>query len=113
MKANGGADTAVVSFALRNTGSRAGAEVAQLYVGDPSAAGEPPQQLKAFQKVFLQPGQSQTVTMSLDPRAFAIWDTGKHGWVVPGGTYRILVGSSSRDIRLQGTANVAKKVLGP
>jgi beta-glucosidase len=113
VKANGGADTAVVSFALRNTGSRAGAEVAQLYVGDPSAAGEPPQQLKAFQKVFLPPGQSQTVTLSLDLRAFAIWDATKHGWVVPGGTYRILVGSSSRNIRLQGTANVAKKVLGP
>ncbi len=113
VKANGGADTATVSFTLKNTGSRAGAEVAQLYLGDPASAGEPPQQLKAFQKVFLQPGQSQTVTLTLDPRAFAIWDTGKHGWVVPGGTYRILVGSSSRDIRLQGTANVAKKVLGP
>ncbi|HEX3453155.1 MAG TPA: fibronectin type III-like domain-contianing protein, partial [Gaiellaceae bacterium] len=62
---------------------------------------------------FLQPGQSQTVTLTLDPRAFAIWDTGNHGWVVPGGTYRFLVGSSSRDIRLHGTANVAKKVLGP
>jgi beta-glucosidase len=113
VKANGGAETATVSFTLANTGRRAGAEVAQVYVGDPASAGEPPQQLKAFQKVLLQPGQSQTVTVTLDPRAFAVWDTGRHAWVVPGGIYRILVGSSSRDIRLQGTANVARKVLGP
>jgi len=63
--------------------------------------------------VSLQPGETKTVGLTLDPRAFAVWDTAKHTWVVPGGAYRILVGSSSRDIRLQGTVNLAKKVLGP
>jgi beta-glucosidase len=101
------------SFSLKNTGARAGAEVAQVYVGDPAAAGEPPKQLKAFQKVFLTPGQSQTVSVALDPRAFAVWDTSGHAWVVPGGRYTVMVGSSSRDIRLQGTVSVPKKVLGP
>jgi beta-glucosidase len=113
LKASPATDTVAVAFTLENTGSRAGAEVTQVYVGDPQAAGEPPQQLKGFQKVSLQPGESRSVALILDPRAFAVWDTGKHVWVVPGGTYRILVGSSSRDIRLQGTVNLAKKVLGP
>jgi beta-glucosidase len=107
------ADTVFALFSLKNTGSRAGAEVAQVYVSDPSSAGEPPQQLKGFQKVYLQPGESRSVGLTLEPRAFAVWDTGKHTWIVPGGTYKILVGSSSRDIRLQGTVNLMKKVLGP
>src|SRR5207247_8945526 len=64
--------------------------------------GEPPKQLKGYQKVFLQPGQTSLITLTLDPQAFAYWNTAQSGWAVGGGTYRILVGSSSRDIRLQG-----------
>jgi len=63
--------------------------------------------------VFLTPGQAQTVGLTLDPRAFAVWDTSRHAWVVPGGKYTVSVGSSSRDIRLQTTVNLPKKVLGP
>jgi beta-glucosidase len=102
-----------VTFTLQNTGRRPGAEVAQVYVGYPATAGEPPKQLKGYQKVFLQPGQSAPVSITLEPNAFAIWDTSQNGWLVPGGTYQLLVGSSSRDIRLQGSVSVGKKTLGP
>lgn len=91
-----------VSFTVRNTGARAGAEVAQLYVDDPAAAGEPPKQLKGFDKVFLRPGKSARVTLTLTPRSFSIWDSASQAWHVTPGLYRILVGASSRDIRLRG-----------
>jgi len=97
-----------VSFTVTNTGTRPGAEVPQVYVGDPPSSGEPPKQLKGYQKVFLQPGQSAPVSLTLDPRSFAYW---QNGWIVGGGTYAILVGSSSRDIRLQTTVNLGKKLL--
>jgi beta-glucosidase len=102
-----------VAFTLKNTGTRPGAEVAQVYVGDPPSSSEPPKQLKSYQKVFLQPGQTSQVSLTLDPRAFAYWATSQNGWAIGGGTYTLLVGSSSRDIRLQGTVNVGKKTLGP
>jgi beta-glucosidase len=102
-----------VAFTLKNTGTRPGAEVAQVYVSDPPSSGEPPKQLKGYQKVFLQPGQTGQVSLTLDPRAFAYWATSQNGWAIGGGTYTILVGSSSRDIRLQGTVTVGKKTLGP
>jgi len=63
--------------------------------------------------VFLQPGESRIVSLSPDPHAFAVWDTGKHAWIVPGGKNTVLVGSSSRDIRLQAAISVPKRVLGP
>jgi beta-glucosidase len=66
--------------------------------------------LKGCQKVFLHPGQSSAVTVTLDPRAFAYWQS---TWLIGGGTYKILVRSSSRDIRLQGAVNLGKKTLGP
>jgi beta-glucosidase len=102
-----------VSFSLKNTGTRTGAEVAQVYVGDPSTAGEPPKQLKSYRKVLLEPGQAQTVSLSLDPRSFAVWDTGRHAWVVPGGKYTVSIGSSSRDVRLSAPVSVPRRVLGP
>ena len=91
-----------VSFVVRNTGARAGAEVAQLYIDDPAAAGEPPKQLKGFDKVFLRPGKSRRVTIPLTPRSFSVWDSVSQRWRVRSGAYRILVGASSRDIRLRG-----------
>jgi beta-glucosidase len=81
---------------VRNTGDREGAEVVQLYVGFPPSAGEPPRVLKAFRKVRLDPGQRATVTLSLDRRDLSVW---RGGWVSPAGRYRLMVGSSSRDIR--------------
>jgi beta-glucosidase len=94
-----------VSFTLTNTGTRAGAEIAQLYLGFPSEAGEPPKQLKGFQKVTLGAGASQTVTFTLTPDDLSIWKvtpTNKY-WAITTGTYSVYVGSSSRDIRLTGS----------
>ena len=94
---------ASVTFTVTNTGSRAGAEVAQVYVGDPAAVGEPPKQLKGFGRVSLNPGRSATVTVPLDAMSFAHWDTSKHAWAVSAGTYEVTVGGSSRDIAGQGS----------
>ena len=84
---------------MTNTGNLDGSEVAQLYVGFPSAAGEPPQQLKGFQKVRLIPGQSAAVSFPLNDRTFSTWDVASHSWVIQSGTFTFAVGSSSRDIR--------------
>ena len=81
--------------------------VAQLYVGDPAAAGEPPRQMKGFQKVRLAPGQTTTVTFQLDPgSAFAYWNTHGGRWTVADGSYRIMVGDSSAALPLAATVHV-------
>ncbi|MEU4519614.1 glycoside hydrolase family 3 C-terminal domain-containing protein [Amycolatopsis sp. NPDC024027] len=94
-------DGATATFTLRNTGNRAGAEVAQLYVGFPSAAGEPPRQLKGFERVSLAPGQAQRVTIRLDARDFSVWDTATHAWQPARGAFTVSVGGSSRSLPLQ------------
>jgi beta-glucosidase len=91
---------ATATFTITNTGTRPGAEVGQVYVGFPAVAGEPPKQLKGFQKVSLQPGQSQTVTIPLDGRAFSYWNASTQAWTIPGGTFTVMVGDSSRDLPL-------------
>jgi len=95
--------TATVTATVRNAGSRAGSEVAQLYVGHPAADGEPPRQLKGFQRVTLDPGASATVTFRVAARDLAHWDTGTHAWVTTAGAYAISVGNSSRNLPLTGT----------
>lgn len=89
---------------MTNTGRQAAAEVAQLYVGSPAAAHEPPRQLKAYTKVSLAPGRSRSVTLTLDLSSLASWDNSDTGWVLHNGTYRIYVGDSSRSLPL--TADV-------
>ncbi len=94
--------TVVVEADVRNTGKTAGAEVVQLYVGFPSTAvPEPPKQLEGFEKVFLKPGATQHVRLSIDARALSYWDVKSHGWRVAPGHYTIALGSSSRLIRLR------------
>ncbi len=91
-----------VSFKLTNTGSVDAAEVAQLYVGQLSArVARPQKELRAFEKVFLRAGESKMVTLSLDSRAFAFYSTNIRDWYVDNDNYRISIGSSSADIRLQ------------
>jgi beta-glucosidase len=97
-----------VSFDVTNTGSRAGSEVAQVYVGQPAATAEPPKNLRGFAKVALNPGQRQRVTVTLDERSFQAWTT---GWQTTAGSYQIQVGASSRDIRL--TGSVTERGSGP
>jgi beta-glucosidase len=104
-----GGDQATVSVRVANTGKRAGAEVAQLYLGFPSAAEEPPKLLRGFEKVALKAGESKVVTMKLDKDTLSAWDTETHGWTVYPGTYSVMVGSSSRDIRLKGAFTVAPR----
>jgi beta-glucosidase len=104
-----GGDQATVSVRVANAGTRAGAEVVQLYLGAPAAAQEPPKQLRGFEKIFLKPGESKVVTLKLDKDSFAAWDAETHGWNVHPGTYSVMVGSSSRDIRLKGALTIASK----
>ena len=104
-----GGDEAVVKARITNTGKREGAEVVQLYLGSPAAAQEPPKQLKGFEKIMLKPGEGRIVTMKLDRNSLAAWDTESHAWRVYPGTYSIMVGSSSRDIRLKGAFTVGTR----
>jgi beta-glucosidase len=99
---------ASVSFKIKNVGPREAAEVAELYVGDSHASvPRPAKELKGFAKVNLRPGESKQVTLSLDRRAFSYFDAAKHDWHAEPGDFAILIGSSSADIRLQGSFNLA------
>ena len=90
-----------VTFTLTNTGSVAGAEIAQLYVAKPDAAVFcPAKELKGFAKVFLKAGESKTVTIPLDDKTFRYWNVATDRWEVEGGSYQLLVGANVQDIRL-------------
>jgi beta-glucosidase len=92
---------ATVTFTLKNNGKQAGAEVAQVYVAQPnSLLPRPAKELKGFQKVFLQPGEQKTITITLNEDAFQYFNDASNKWIMDGGNYNIMVGSSSRDIRL-------------
>lgn len=96
-----------ITTQIQNSGALAGAEVAQLYIGLPdSSLWTPPKQLRGFQKVELQPRQSQSVKFEVTRRDMSYWDVLTQKWVLPSGTFRVYVGSSSRDIRQQGTFTV-------
>ena len=95
-------DTISVSVDVTNTGDMAGKEVVQLYVKDcTNSAIRPEKELKGFEKVALDPGETKTVTMELDKRSFAWYNTDLHDWFAASGEYKILIGASSRDIRLE------------
>jgi beta-glucosidase len=113
VESDGGTNGAIVTaqFDLENTGAVAGAEVAQLYVHpDNPAVQRPEKELKGFKKVFLQPGERQTVSIALAQNAFAFYDPDKKGWVAEKGDYKILVGGSSRDIAVQSNYRLAETV---
>jgi beta-glucosidase len=102
LKVSSAANGSVVSVNIKNTGARAGAEVVQLYIHDGhSKIDRPAHELKGFQRVELQPGESKTVQLTLDKSAFSYWDPATHAWTADPGTFEIQVGSSSRDIRLR------------
>jgi beta-glucosidase len=101
-------ETVTASFKIKNTGARAGKEIAQLYVRDvQSTHFRPDKELKGFAKVALEPGEETKVTLTLDWRAFAFYDAGSKEWVVEEGDFEILVGASSRDIRLRASLHLA------
>lgn len=100
-------DALTVSFKLKNIGDVAGAEAAQLYVADvESEIFRPAKELKGFKKVFLKPGEEALVELPLDSRAFAYYNTAIKDWHVESGSFDILVGASSRDIRLAARVEV-------
>lgn len=106
----GGKEAIRVSFTLTNVGRRAGTEIAQVYLGLPESAGEPPKRLVGWARVPLGPAESRQIAIALDPqsveRPFSYWNTTRHGWEVASGDYQVYVGASSRDIRLTGTFRV-------
>jgi beta-glucosidase len=90
-------DDVVATIAVTNTGSVAGKEVVQLYVSDVEASvPRPPRELKAFEKVTLEPGETKDVRLTLERRAFQFWND---GWTLEPGEFELMCGSSSRDIR--------------
>lgn len=93
-----------VSLEVKNTGNCFGKEVVQLYVGDRTgSASRPVKELKGFQKVALQPGETKQVIFQLDERSFAWYNEGMKDWYAASGEYEIMVGTSSRDMRLKDT----------
>ena len=98
----------VASFTLTNTGSRDGAEVAQLYVSCPnSGIYRPQKELKGFAKVFLKAGESKRVTIALDDKAFRYFDSVSNSWQTEAGEYRILIASNVSQVELEATVRVA------
>lgn len=95
-------DAEQVSFTITNTGKYDGAEIAQLYIAKPGAAVfRPIRELKGFAKVFLKAGESRTVTIRLDDKAFRYWNEKTDRWEVEGGRYEVMIGASVQDIRLK------------
>jgi len=102
-----GPQSATVKLTVTNTGKVAGAEVVQVYVKDEKASVKrPDKELKGFEKIFLKPGESKVVTVALDAGAFQFYDEAKKSWVLEPGKFGVLVGSSSRDIRLTGAVTL-------
>ena len=104
-------DTMRVSVDVTNTGAMTGKEIVQLYVADKeSTVIRPVKELRGIEKVELQPGETKTVTFTLDKRAFAYYSVNIHDWHVETGEFDILIGKSSRDIALTKTVNVESTV---
>ena len=108
LKVEKSGDTIRVVCTVKNTGAREGAEVVQVYVAPPkSSVPRPPRELKGFAKVRLQAGESREVRIALRPSALAYYDEKSGKWTAEPGEYGILVGASSRDIRLQAKIGLA------
>lgn len=99
LQATGGSSLAL-NFVVKNTGSRAGQEIAQVYLSFPASAGEPPKRLIGWQRIKLEPGESKTVTMTIDPLYLSIFDVQKDKWKIPAGEYKAMAGPSSATLPL-------------
>jgi beta-glucosidase len=113
LRLRSGRRSVTASFTMTNTGQRAGADVAQVYIGDPRAAGEPPRQLKGFERLTLKPGQTQKVTISLPEVAFSHWGNAARTWVVTRGRYTVYVGDSSASLPLHAAVKRSAARLAP
>ena len=103
---NVAADGSSVTFTVKNTGSRAGEEIAEVYAGLPSGAGEPPKRLVGWSKVPLNAGESKQVTVTIDPLYLKVYDETSDSWKLVPGTYTFMAGGSSRDLPLTQTVNL-------
>ena len=97
-----------VSFSVKNTGTRSGVEIAQVYVALPAAAGESFHRLAGWSRVELQPGESKVVTVAIHPDILPVYDEAKSGWTLLPGTYKVSVGPSSASASLNGDLHIAK-----
>ena len=100
------ADSVKVTFTITNTGSRAGAEIAEVYAALPANAQEPPKRLVGFTKVNLEPREKKAVTVEVDPKYLSIFDQQKDGWTLVPGEYGIMVGGSSDKLPLKTTVSL-------
>jgi beta-glucosidase len=100
LKVSNGKDT-TVTFTVKNTGKRAGTEIAQVYAGLPADAKEPPKRLVGWSKVQLNPGESKEVTITIPARSLSIYDDGSSKWNLVPGSYTFMAGGSSKDLPLQ------------
>ena len=89
-----------VTFKVKNTGSRAGVEIAQIYAGLPESAQEPPKRLVGWSRVSLAPGESKEVSLTIDPKYLSIFDEAGDKWKLVAGSYHFMVGGSSQDLPL-------------
>jgi beta-glucosidase len=109
-EASDGTSPLQVSFTITNTGTQAGTEIAQVYLGLPASVAEPPKRLVGWVKVEVKAGESRVVSVTLDPyatsRPLSYWNVHANGWEVASGDYQLFVGASSRDIRLTGSLRV-------
>jgi len=109
-----GDDTATVTVTVANTGERAGKHVVQVYVAtDAGPVRRPARELRAFTKVALEPGERRTVSLPLDRRAFAYWDTQYGRWVVAPGEYRIQIGENAASIVTEESVKITGDVIIP
>jgi len=90
-----------VSFTVKNTGDRAGTEIAEVYAGLPAVTDEPPKRLAGWSRVSLMPGETKVVTVDVEPLFLSVFDPAKHGWGRPKGDYAIMVGGSSQSLPLK------------
>jgi beta-glucosidase len=105
LKVTAGKETAV-SFTVKNTGKRDGAEIAEVYAALPASAGEPPKRLVGWSKVWLKAGESKDVTVNVDSKYLSIYDEAASAWkLVPGG-YMFMVGGSSQELPLSAKADL-------
>jgi beta-glucosidase len=105
LKVTPGAET-TVTFTVKNTGNRAGVEIAEVYAGLPASAGEPPKRLVGWSRVKLNPGESREVSVTIEPKYLSIFDEAADGWRLVPGEYSFMVGGSSQALPLSGKVSL-------
>jgi beta-glucosidase len=99
LKVTPGSETSV-TFSVKNTGGRAGKEIAQVYASLPASAAEPPKRLVGWNRVHLEPGETKEVSVTIEPKYLSIFDEATNGWKLLPGSYSFMVGGSSQTLPL-------------